>query len=58
MLEVGARFVNNLYVKTSFDPSNGDTTVEVEIITNEGVKQTITGMVVWDEDNGDGDGLG
>ena len=57
MVEVGARFTNNLYAKLMLDPDNGDAAVELEIITNEGVKQTITGTVVWDEDDG-GDGLG
>lgn len=56
MVECGARFVNNFYAKLSIDLDNADATVELEIITNEGVKQTITGAVVWDED--DGDGLG
>lgn len=57
MLEVGARFTNQLYAKLSMDPDNGDAAVTVEIITNEGVKNTLTGEVVWDE-GGDGDGLG
>lgn len=48
MLEMGARFTNDLYVKTSFDPSDGTCTVEVEIIT-EGVKHVINGTVTWDE---------
>ena len=61
MLEVGARFANNLYSKLSFDPDNGDAVVTVEMISNEGEKLTITGTVVWDEDDGgldDGGGLG
>lgn len=49
MLEMGARFANNLYVKTSFDPDNGDCTVTVELITGEGVVQILTGEVTWDE---------
>ena len=58
MVEVGARFTNKLYAKLSLDPDNGDAAVTLEIITNEGVVQTITGAVVWDEDDGNGDGLG
>ena len=59
MVECGARFANNLYVKTTLDPDNGDALVEVEIITNEGEKVILTGAVVWDEDDGGGDdGLG
>ena len=58
MVEVGARFANNLYAKLMLDPDNGGAAVEVEIITNEGVKNVLTGTVVWDEDDGNGDGLG
>ena len=59
MLEVGARFTNQLYAKLSFDPDNGDAAVTVELTTDEGVVQTITGTVTWDEGgDGDGDGLG
>ena len=58
MLEVGARFTNELYAKLSLDLDNGDAAVTLEIITNEGVAQTLTGTVTWDEDNGDGEGLG
>lgn len=50
MLGTGARFYDNLYVATLFDPDNGDCTVTVEFITDEGVKQIITGDVVWDEE--------
>ena len=56
MVEVGARFANNLYAKLTLDPDNGDAAVEVEVITNEGVKKVLTGAVVWDDDNGGGDG--
>lgn len=49
MLEMGARFTNKLYVKVSLDPDTSDCTVVVEIINNEGVEQTITGTVTWDE---------
>ena len=56
MLEVGARFTNKLYAKLSFDPDNGDAAVTVELTTDEGVVQTVTGTVTWDED--DGEGLG
>ena len=57
MVEVGARFANNLYAKLSMDPDNEDAAVTVEIKTDEGVVQTITGEVVWDV-GGDDDGLG
>ena len=49
MLEMGARFNNNLYVRTSFNPDNGNCSVIVEFKTDEGVVQTITGDVTWDE---------
>ena len=49
MLEMGARFAKDLYVKTAFDPDNGDCTVTVEVITEEGVVQTRAGEVTWDE---------
>lgn len=49
MLEMGARFTDRLYVKTSVDPDNGDCDVTVEFITDEGVVQTRTGTVTWDE---------
>lgn len=56
MLEVGARFTNQLYAKLSFDPDNWNAGVTIEMITNEGVLQTVTSTVTWDED--DGEGLG
>ena len=56
MLEVGARFANNLYAKLSLDMDNAVGAVTLEIITDAGVVQTVTGEVVWDED--DGEGLG
>lgn len=49
MLATGARFADNLYINTSFDPDNGDCNVTVEFITDEGEKQYITGSVTWDE---------
>lgn len=49
MVEMGARFAKDLYVKTAFDPAEGDCTVTVEVITEEGVVQTHTGEVTWDE---------
>ena len=59
MVEVGARFANNLYAKLSLDPDSGAAAATVEIKTDEGVLQTITGEVVWDEgSDNDGDGLG
>ncbi len=48
MLEVGARFSNDLYIITSLDPSDGTCSVTVEKIT-EGVKTVTTGEVTWDE---------
>ena len=48
MLEMGARFTNNLYVKLSFDPDSGDCDVVViAIFDNKEV--TLTGSVTWDE---------
>ena len=58
MFEVGARFANNFYGKLSIDPDNGDAAVMAEIIPDGGEKTVLTGTVVWDEDDGDGDGLG
>lgn len=49
MYEMGARFANNFYVKTSIDPDSGDCYVVVEMITDEGVVQTVSGQVIWDE---------
>ena len=49
MVEVGARFANNLYAKLSLDLDTSDAGVTLEIITNEGETQTITGSVVWDD---------
>ena len=49
MLETGARFTNKLYIKTSFDPDNGDCNVAVEYITDEGVVVTMAGTVTWDD---------
>lgn len=49
MCNGGIRFFPNLWVGFILDESNGDMTVELELITDEGVKQIITGAVVWDE---------
>ena len=49
MYEMGARFANNFYVKTSIDPDGGDCYVDLEMITDEGVVQTVSGQVTWDE---------
>ena len=54
MLEVGARFANDMYLKTSLDPSDGTCVVTIETIV-EGEKVVATGSVTWDEDDG---GLG
>ena len=48
MLEMGARFANDLYVHTAFDPDNGDCVVTVEAVI-EDEKRIITGEVVWDD---------
>ena len=48
MLEMGARFTNDFYVKLSIDPSDGTCTVEVEQ-SIEGEKHVLTGTVTWDE---------
>lgn len=48
MLEMGARFTNNLYIKTSFDPDAGTCRVTVEAVNN-GEKVVMTGDVTWDE---------
>ena len=49
MYEIGARFANNFYIKTSIDPDSGDCYVNVEMITDEGVTITVSGQVTWDE---------
>ena len=48
MKDAGIRFDENLYVRFSLDPSNGDMVVAVEV-TIEGVTNVVTGAVVWDE---------
>lgn len=53
MLEGGCRFADNLYINTSFDPDDGTCIVSVEFITGEGVKQTMTGAVEWDDSKKD-----
>ena len=58
MVEVGARFANNFYSMLSIDQDSGDAYVTVEIIPDEGEKVILTGTVIWDEDDGGGDGLG
>jgi len=52
MLATGARFADNLYIYTSFDPDNGDCDVTVEFITDEGAKQTLHGTVTWEDAKG------
>lgn len=49
MLEMGTRFYKNLYIKTSFDPSEGTCIVTVETVNGEGTEVVMTGEVVWDE---------
>lgn len=48
MLETGARFSNEFYIKTSFDPEDGNCTVTVEEVV-EGEPAVKTGSVTWDE---------
>lgn len=48
MLECGARFSNDLYIKTSLNPSDDSCTVELEKIV-EGEKVITTGTVTWSE---------
>lgn len=48
-MDAGIRFANNLYVRFTLNPDNGDIDVVVEFITDEGVKHIIPGSVVWDE---------
>ena len=45
----GIRFNENFYVSFSIDPDNGNMTVAIEMIDDEGTKHIITGAVVWDE---------
>lgn len=48
MLETGARFSNELYIKTSLDPSDGSCTVEL-IKIDDGVETVISGAVTWED---------
>lgn len=48
-MDAGIRFASNLYVRFTLDPDNGTIDVMLEFITDEGVKNVITGSVVWDE---------
>lgn len=48
MLECGARFTNELYVKTMYDVESGDAVVEVETV-EDGEPVIKTGTVTWDE---------
>ena len=48
-MDAGIRFASNLYVRFTLDPDTGTMDVVVELITDEGVKNVITGSVVWDE---------
>ena len=49
MLEMGARFSNDMYMKSSLDPDNGDCYVTIIMKNNEGEEQIVTGTVTWDE---------
>ena len=48
MFAGGIRFNEDYYVGFSIDPDNGDMTVAVETIDNEGSEQIVTGAVEWD----------
>ena len=48
MLEVGARFANDLYIKTSLDPSDDSCDVTLETVV-EGETVVKTGSVTWDD---------
>ena len=48
MLEMGARFKNDLYVKCSFTVEDSTCVVIVEYVDN-GEPATKTGTVTWDE---------
>lgn len=48
MLEVGARFANDIYIKTSLDTSDDSCDVTLEAIV-EGEKVVKTGSVTWDD---------
>ena len=49
MYEAGIRFENDVYVSFKLDISNGDMTVALELIDNDGNKFYPTGEVVWNE---------
>lgn len=49
MYEAGVRFENGVYVAFTIDISNGNMSVMVELVDNEGDKRTATGSVTWDE---------
>ena len=48
MVEVGARFANDLYIKTSLDPSDNTCVVTLETVV-EGEPVVATGTVTWDD---------
>lgn len=49
MLEVGARFANDFYVKVGIDPEDETNNfVLVETVT-EGNPTTVTGTITWDD---------
>lgn len=49
MVETGARFNDNFYIKIAVDPEDRDeTAVTVETIVD-GVTEVMTGTVTWDE---------
>lgn len=49
MVEMGARFYKNLYVKTSFNTDDGTCVVTVVSINGEGTEVVKTGAVTWDD---------
>ena len=57
MLSFGARFSEDMYIKTDFDPDSGDCVVTVETVIDDTLV-TIAGEVVWDDGSDDGEGLG
>lgn len=55
MLEFGARFSDNFYVKVGIDPDDGSNNFVVVETIAEGETVVLTGTITWDEDD---DGLG
>lgn len=49
VFKFGGRYTDKLYVSTTVDLDNADTAVDVEFITDEGVKQLRHGTVTWED---------